>query len=147
MATGIELWIPAISALAGAVIGGGFTALVTWDSFKKQWEKDIWIKKLDRLGEADKGLFAPFLTHAYRLDAKRNVGDIDGILGVLRGGREYFIYCPKDLKQKLLSLYSTLERTNEVKKGDWNDEDIDKFSDEVKQIERMIYKTLTEMEL
>ena len=147
MAPGIESWIPAISALAGAVIGGGFTSLVTWYSFKKQWEKDIWIKKLDRLGVADKVLFAPFLTHAYRLDAKRDVGDIDGILGVLRGGREYFIYCPKDLKQKLLTLYSTLERTNEVKKGDWNDEDIDKFSDEVKQIERMIYKTLTEMEL
>jgi hypothetical protein len=147
MATGIESWIPAISALAGAVIGGGFTALVTWISFKKQWEKDIWIKKLDRLGEADKELFAPFLAHAYRLDAKRDVCDIDAILGVLRGGREYFIYCPKDLKQKLLSLYSTLERTIEVKKGHWNDEDIDKFSDEVKQIERMIYKTLTEMEL
>ena len=143
----IESWIPTISALAGAVIGGGFTALATWYSLKTQWKKDIWIKRLDRLGEADKGLFTPFLTHAYRLDAKRDVGDIDDILGVLREGREYFIYCPKDLKQKLLSLYSTLERTNEVKKGDWGDEDIDKFSDEVKQIERIIYKTLTKMEL
>lgn len=121
--------------------------MVTYYSFKKQWEKDIWIKKLDRLGEADKGLFAPFLTHAYRLDAKREVCDIDGLLGVLRGGREYFIYCPKDLNQKLLTLYSTLERTNELRKGGWNDEDIDKFSDDAKQIERMIYKTLTEMEL
>ena len=147
MTTEIELWIPAISALVGAIIGGVSTALVTCYSFKKQWEKEIWIKKLDRLGEADKELFAPFLECAYRLDAKRDVGDIDGILGVLRKGRGYFIYCPNDLKQKLLNVYSTLERTIEVKNGVWNDEDIDKFSEEANQIERMIYKTLTEMEL
>jgi hypothetical protein len=147
MAAEIELWIPAISALAGAVIGGGFTALATWYSFKKQWEKDIWIKKIDRLGQADRELFSPFLECAYRLDAKRDVGDIDAILGVLRKGRRYFIYCPKDLKQKLFNLYSDLEREIIRKEKNWDSRDIDKLSEEIKQIEEIIYETLTEMEL
>lgn len=147
MVAEIELWIPAISALAGAIIGGGFTALVTWYSFKKQWEKDIWIKKIDRLGHADRELFSPFLECAYRLDAKRDVGDIDAILGVLRKGRRYFIYCPKDLKQKLFNLYSDLEREIIRKEKNWDSGDIDKLSEEIKQIEEIIYKTLTEMEL
>jgi hypothetical protein len=89
MTTEIELWIPAISALAGAIIGSVSTALVTCYSFKKQWEKDIWIRKMDRLEQVDRGLFAPFLECAYRLDAKRDVGDIDDILGVLRKGRRF----------------------------------------------------------
>ena len=107
MAAEIELWIPTISALAGAVIGGGFTALATWYSFKKQWEKDIWIKKIDRLGQADRELFSPILEYAYRLDAKRDIDDIDKILMVLRKGRRYFIYCPDNLKEKLLNLFKT----------------------------------------
>lgn len=147
MAAEIELWIPAISALAGAVIGGGFTALATWYSFKKQWEKDIWIKKIDRLGQADRELFSPILEYAYRLDAKRDIDDIDKILMVLRKGRRYFIYCPDDLKEKLINLYSYLERTIIKKEGIWNEENLDKVSKEVKLIEEMIYKALMEMKL
>jgi hypothetical protein len=147
MVTGIESWIPAISALAGAVIGGGFTALATWYSFKKQWEKDIWIKKMEKLEQADRELFAPFLECAYRLEAKRDVGDIDCILGVLRKGRRFFVYCPKPLKQKLLNLYSALEREIIKKEGNWDNEDLDKLSKEFRQIEKSIYKALMEMKL
>jgi hypothetical protein len=144
--TGIESWIPAISALAGAIIGGGFTAWATWYSFKKQSEKDIWSKKLDRLGEADKELFAPFLDCAYRWDAKRDVDDIKDILGALRKGRRFFVYCPKNLKQMLFDFYSDLEKTIVKREGNLEEGDIDNLSEKVKQIEEGIYKTLLEME-
>jgi hypothetical protein len=144
--TGIESLIPAISALAGAIIGGGFTAWATWYSFEKQSEKDIWSKKLDRLEEADKELFAPFLNYAYRLYAKRDVGDINDILGVLRKGRRYFVYCPKNLKQMLFDFYSDLEKTIVKREGNLEEGDIDNLSEKVKQIEEGICKTLREME-
>jgi hypothetical protein len=143
---GIESWIPAISALMGALIGGGFTALATWYSLKKQWEKDIWIKKMDRLEQADRKFFAPFLECAYRLNAKHDISEIHNILGVLREGRRYFVYCPKSLKQKLFNLYSDLERTF-IKGGVWDKEDLDNLSNEVTQIEKRIYKALMEMKL
>ena len=147
MAINIELLIPTISALAGAIIGGGSTALITWYSFKKQWEKDIWIQRLDRLEKVDKGLFAPFLHCAYRLDAKRDADDIDCILGVLRNGRNYFAHCPKYLKRMLFDLYSDIEKTIEKREGKWNDGDIDKLSIRIKQIEEEIHMVLRKMEL
>lgn len=147
MATEIELWIPTISALGGALIGGGFTAFVTWYSIKKQLEKDIWIKKMDKLEQVDKKLFVPFLECAYNLDVKRDPDDVDRIVGILRDERRYFIYCPKSLKRKFLNLYSDLERTIIKKEELWNNEFLDKTVKEVKQIEKKIYKTLMELKM
>lgn len=147
MTIDIELLIPTISALVGAVIGGGSTALITWYSFKKQLDKDIWIQRLDRLEKVDKELFAPFLHCAYRLDAKHDASDIDCILGVLRSGRNYFAHCPKYLKRMLFDLYSDLEITIGKRNGNWNDSDINKLSLRVQQIEEEIHMILRKMEL
>lgn len=135
-----------LGALLGAVAGGGFSFLATWYHLKKQGERDIWAKKASRLEQADAKLFQPFLKYAYRLDARRDVNDLDGILGALRKGRTCFTYCPKDLKQKLLELYSTLEKRGMEKEG-WREEDIDNIAPNIKQIETIIGEVLSSMEL
>jgi len=137
----------AVAALLGALTGGGFSFLGTWYHFKKQREKDIWIKKVSRLEEVDTKLFTPFLKHACRLDVKHDVNDLDGILGALREGRTCFTYCPKDLRQKLLELYSTVEKRVVEREGKWEEEDIDNIAPNIKQIETMISEVLSSMEL
>lgn len=138
---------PALAALLGALVGGGFAFLGTWYHLKKQREKDIWIKNISRFEEADAKLFTPFLKHAYRLDVKHDVDDIDRILEALRDGRSYFNRCPKDLRQKLFELYSTLERRVVEKEGKWKTEDIDNIAPNIKQIETLIYDAFSSMEL
>lgn len=138
---------PAAAALLGALIGGGFSFLGTWYHLKKQREKDIWIKKVSRLEEADTKLFTPFLKQAYRLGIKHDVKDLDGILGALREGRTCFTYCPKNLKQKLLELYATLEKRVAEREGKWKEEDINDTTPNIEQIEIMIGKVLSSMEL
>ncbi len=142
---------PSIAALLGALLGataaGGFSFLTSWYHLKKQGERDIWIKKASRLDQADARLFAPFLKHAYRLDIKRDVNDLDGILGALRDGRNCFTYCPKDLRQRLLELYTTLEKRVMEREGRWKEEDIDNIATDIKQIETLICAALSSMEL
>lgn len=136
-----------LGALLGAVAGGGFSFLASWYHLKEQRKKDIWIRKISRLEQADAKLFQPFLKHAYRLDVKHDVNDLDGILGALREGRTYFTYCPKDLRQKLLELYSTLERRVMEREGKWKEEDIDNIAPDIKQVETLIYDAFSSMEL
>lgn len=136
-----------LGALLGAVAGGGFSFLATWYHLKKQGERDIWAKKVSRLDQADAKLFQPFLRYAYRLEAKRDVNDLDGILGTLREGRACFTYCPKDLRQKLLELYSTLEKKVMEREGRWKEQDSDNIAPDIKQIETLIYDAFSSMEL
>lgn len=138
---------PVLAAFLGALVGGGFSFLGTWYHLKKQREKDIWIKKVSRLEQADAKLFQPFLKYAYRLDVKRDVNDLDGILGALREGRTCFTYCPKDLRQKLFELYSTLEKRVMEREGKWKEEDIDNIAPDIKQVETVISEVLSSMEL
>lgn len=136
-----------LGALIGGIVTGGVSFLVTWYNLKKQVERDIWTKKVSRLDQADAKLFQPFLEYAYRLDAKHDVNDLDGILGALRKGRACFTYCPKDLTQKLLELYSTLERRVVEMEGRWQKEDIDNIAPDIKQVETLISEVLYSMEL
>lgn len=136
-----------LGALIGGIVGGGVSFLVTWYNLKKQGERDIWTKKVSRLDQADAKLFQPFLGYSYRLDAKHDVNDLNGILGALREGRACFTYCPKDLRQKLLELYSTLERRVVETEGRWQKEDIDSIAPDIKQVETVISEVLSSMEL
>jgi len=138
---------PVLAAFLGALVGGGFSFLGTWYHLKKQREKDIWIRKISRLEEADTKLFTPFLKHAYRLDVKHDVNDLDGILGALREGRTCFTHCPKHLKQKLFELYLTLERRVVEREGRWRQDDIDNTAPDIKEIETLICDALSSMEL
>lgn len=142
---------PGVAALLGALIGGGIVGVVsvftTWYSLKKQVDRDIWAKKVSRLEQVDAKLFQPFLRYAYRLEAKRDVNDLDGILGALRKGRACFTYCPKDLRQKLLELYSTLEKRIMEREEGWKEENIDSIAADIKQIETLIYDAFSSMEL
>ena len=138
---------PVLAVFLGALVGGGCSFLGTWYHLKKQWEKDIWIKKVSRLEQADAKLFQPFLKYAYRLDVKRDPNDLDGILSALREGRTCFTYCPKDLRQKLLELYSTVEKKVREREGKWEEEDIDNIAPDIKQVETLIYDAFSSMEL
>ena len=130
----------------GALTGGGFSFLATWYQLKEQRKKDIWTEKVSRLEQADGALFQPFLMYAYRLDARRDV-NLSDLLEELRKGRSCFTYCPKDLKQKFLELYSTLEKLVVEREGAWRKEDIDTIVPHVKQIEALIGDALFGMEL
>ncbi len=136
-----------LGTLLGAFAGGGFSFLATWYHLKKQGERDIWARKASRLDQADTKLFQPFLKYAYRLETKRDVNDLDGILFALREGRNCFTYCPKDLRQKLLELYSTLEKRVVETEGRWQKKDIDNIAPNIKQIETIIGEVLSSMEL
>ncbi|MBA7628518.1 hypothetical protein ES703_36006 [subsurface metagenome] len=136
-----------LGALIGGIVGGGASFLVTWYNLKKQVERDIWTKKVSRLDQADAKLFQPFLEYAYRLDTKHDVNDLNGILGALRKGRACFTYCPKDLRQKLLELYSILEKRIMEREEGWKKEDIDSIAADIKQIETLIYDAFSSMGL
>ena len=135
-----------LGGLLGALTGGGFSFLATWYQLKEQRKKDVWTEKVSRLEQADGALFQPFLMYAYRLDAGRDV-NLSDLLEELRKARSCFTYCPKDLKQKFLELYSTLEKLVVERDGAWRKEDIDTIVPQVKQIEALIGDVLFGMEL
>ena len=135
-----------LGGLLGALTGGGFSFLATWYQLKRQLEENIRTEKVSRLEQADGALFQPFLKYAYRLAAGRDV-KLSDLLEDLRKGRSCFTYCPKDLKQKFLELYSTLEKLVVERDGAWRKEDIDTIVPQVKQIEALIGDVLFGMEL
>lgn len=87
------------------------------------------------------------MKYAYRLDVKHDVNDLNGILGALREGRTCFTYCTNDLRQKLLELYSTLEKKVTEREGRWDEEYIDNIAPNIKHIETLIYDAFSSMEL
>jgi hypothetical protein len=139
--------LSALSVILGAVIGGSYSFIICFYNLKIQTEKELKAIRDENLTLVFDQLLAPFLEHTYRLNAKNDGKEIDEILGILRKERKYFAYCPQELRNHFIALYSILEKNIENKKDDWDPDFKIKIKDEVNEIEQLISNKLLNLEI
>jgi len=138
-----DAWISAISALSGALVGGFSTFLVCYYTSKKEREKEILLHKISMLEKASEELIIPLIDYRYKLISENAPDTIKELITHLRSKRNYFLYCPKNIRKALDELHTKLENNYTI----LDEEKIKKITSDIISIEEEFYDSFIEMKL
>jgi hypothetical protein len=139
---------PAISALAGAVIGGAFPAFIAIYNMRNQRKTAMWEKKIADFDNVYREFLSPLLNKYHMLKTNKEINNLTEFYHFLFEKQESFFLCrPKQLRIMLREIYVYLDRKHAENNGEWTKEDFDLIMNRLQKLEDIINKTLDTLEI